>query len=84
MLPMLFLLFGCSLEQERLAIPAKRPSESRWCFDYTGTLPYELVQRVDNQSYSIRKHFDVDFVVMIIPSLDERNLVELAAELFTK
>lgn len=80
----LILLFGCSVEQVRLAVPDRRPSDSRWCFDYTDTLPSDLIERVDDEGYSILKHFDVDFVVLIVPSLEGRNIVSLTAELFTK
>lgn len=80
----LLLFLGCSSDRTLPSLPAHRPSDSRWCFDYTGTLPHSLIQRVDNEGYSIRKHFDVDFVVMLVPSLKGRELVQLTAELFTQ
>lgn len=65
-------------------LPDYRPSDERWCFDYTRSLPSDLVDSVNDEGYSIRKHFDVDFVVLIVPSLNGREIVSRTAELFTQ
>lgn len=82
----LFILVGPvrAMARAHSGIPDHRPSDNRWCFDFTHTLPSDLIKRVDDEGYSVRKNFDVDFVVMIIPSLRGHKISPLTAELFTK
>lgn len=85
LLAAIFFVFviGNAFAQAHQSIPIHRPSDKRWCFDFTNTLPGDIIRRVDNEGYSIQKHFDVDFVVLIIPSLKGREIASLTTELFT-
>jgi uncharacterized protein len=65
-------------------IPLQRPSAERWCFDFTQTLSSDLVQRIDKEAYGIRRNLDVDLVVVILPSLEGRDIRPFAAKLFTR
>ena len=65
-------------------VPFRRPSEDKFCFDYAGVLLDDTSQEIENQSSSIKRSFDIDFVVIIVPTLGENDIVETAVRLFSQ
>ena len=78
----LFIL--CSQIAFAEAIPVSRPSHEQYCFDYAGVLLDDTSQKIENQSSSIKRSFDIDFVVMIIPTLGEKDIFDTAVRLFSQ
>jgi len=61
----------------------KRPHMEEYCFDFTETLPGNLVHEINIQGGSLKRAFDIDFVVVIIPSLEDRGIVDYTVGLFS-
>jgi len=66
------------------SIPQTRPSEEQYCFDYAQVLSADTAQEIENQSSSIKRSFDIDFVVMIVSTLGENDITETAVRLFSQ
>ncbi len=64
-------------------IPNERPGEKQYCFDFAGALPFELVNRINREGAGLRNAFDIDFVVVIVPSLQGDDVVAYSADLFS-
>ncbi|MBN1980862.1 MAG: TPM domain-containing protein [Chitinivibrionales bacterium] len=62
-----------------------RPAQDKFCFDFTTTMPPEIVERVNFLciNYLYRPH-DIEFVVVIIPSLHGEIITDEAVELFQR
>ena len=65
-------LYNEKIKLERVSF--RRPSEDKFCFDYAGVLLDDTFQEIEKQSASIKRSFDIDFVVMIIPTLGENDI----------
>lgn len=65
-------------------IPLERPGEEEYCFDFAGVLPEKLVHEINMQGDGLKRHYDIDFVVVIISSLEGKDIVNKAAELFSQ
>ncbi|MFC1703322.1 TPM domain-containing protein [Candidatus Omnitrophota bacterium] len=65
-------------------IMQKRPREDGHCFDFTQVVPKNIVKRINGMWGRAFESSDIDFVMLIIPSLDNNSITEYAAELFTK
>ncbi len=65
-------------------IPQKRPKPEEYCFDYDKVLSEDAVKEINEQGDSLKRNFDIDFVVLIVPDLQERDIVEYTADLFSK
>lgn len=65
-------------------IPQERPSEEEYCFDLVNVLPPKLVHEINIQGDGLKRHYDIDFVVVIISSLEGKDIVSYTAELFSR
>ena len=65
-------------------IPQKRPADDQFCFDFVEVLPNELVREINTQGAGLKRVYDIDFVMLIIPSLGGRDIIEYTADLFSK
>ena len=63
---------------------ADRPQEQEYCFDFSKVVPSEIVQRINLEGAGLKKTFDIDFVIVVIPSLEGRPVTEYAADLFSR
>jgi len=54
--------------------PGKRPDPDKHCFDYAGVLDAETIRRIENEARGIHKNLDIDLVVLILPSLQGRDI----------
>ncbi len=79
-------VFSFSSEQPAYSwdIPQKRPGQGQYCFDFVKVLSPEVVHEIDTEGEGLKRAFDIDFVVLIIPSLGGRDVIEYTADLFSK
>ncbi len=75
---------GLTQSHAALEINRTRPDQDRYCFDFTDTLAQSTIREIDNQGRGVKKAFDVDFLVIMIPSLGENDIGGYTADLFTK
>lgn len=75
-------MFGFCFSQTD--IPLVRPNIEQYCFDFTEVLHYNLIHEINVQGEGLKRHFDIDFVVVIIPSLNGKDIVEYSADLFSR
>ncbi len=61
-----------------------RPQADKYCFDYTRVVPSKVVKEVNETASGLRKNFDIDFVVVVIPSLKGQVITDYAVDLFSK
>jgi len=64
-------------------VPKKRPEPDKYCFDFVGVLPQELIREINTQGNGLKRAYDIDFVVAIVPSLGKKDIVEYTADLFS-
>ncbi|MEW5894823.1 MAG: TPM domain-containing protein [Candidatus Omnitrophota bacterium] len=64
-------------------VSVNRPSPERYCYDYAEVLSADTVREIENQARGIQRSFDIDFVVVTIPSLDWKDIRECAVNLFS-
>ena len=64
-------------------IPQSRPSQEQYCFDYSKVLSSDLRREINTQGEALKRHFDIDFVVAIVPSLKGRDIVSYTLDLFS-
>ncbi len=65
-------------------VPPRRPSQSRYCFDFSGVVPKDVVRDIDGYGRSLREEFDIDFVVIVTPSIPGEDISTFAADIFSK
>ena len=65
-------------------IAANRPAQDQYCFDFVKALPFDLADKIDKQGEALYRYFDIDFVVAIISSIEGREIVDYAVDLFSK
>lgn len=74
-------------EKDTLSIEkvlSKRPQEEQYCFDFADVVPAKIVDRINDEGTGLKNAFDIDFVIVVLPSLEKRELNEFAADLFSK
>lgn len=67
-----------------LTVPPFRPNPDEYCFDFAGILPAQVIQKVNEQGRSLTRNFDVDFMVLVVPDLQGRDIIEYTADLFSR
>lgn len=77
-----FAFSGVSIAQD--VIPLERVGLDTYCFDFTKTVPVKVVDEVNTEGAGLKKAFNIDFVIAVIPSLLGRAVEEYAADLFSK
>lgn len=65
-------------------IPQKRPADDQFCFDFARVVPVKITDEINKQGEGLRKAFDIDFVVVIIPKLNIDTIAEYTTALFSK
>jgi len=94
----LMYLFGtnaCALSSDKLrhsiekivlkgSITEKRPDGGRYCFDFAGVVPQDVVEEIDSYGRDLRQEFDIDFVVIVTPSLEGKDTSTFAADIFSR
>ncbi len=66
------------------ALTTKRPDSHRYCFDYTGIIPDDVVELMEIHSREYKKYLDIDLVTVVIPSLLGKDLNETAVNMFSQ
>ncbi|RKY82813.1 hypothetical protein DRQ11_13975, partial [candidate division KSB1 bacterium] len=79
----IWMVFGAGDKIFSSFISPKRPRIDKYCFDFAKVLDRDLVREINIQGQALKNTFDIDFVVVIVPSLDGRDIVEYTAELFS-
>lgn len=79
-----FLILGTLIYFISQNKPTERPNAEQYCFDFAQVLPANLVHEINIQGHGLRKSFDIDFVVAIIPSLKGREIEEYTVDLFSQ
>ncbi len=64
--------------------PQERPDDDIFCFDLAGVMPEDVAEEIDETGRSLRDAFDIDFVVIIAPSLGRQDIASFAARIFTQ
>ncbi|EKD27762.1 MAG: hypothetical protein ACD_79C00586G0001 [uncultured bacterium] len=64
-------------------VPDKRISIDQYCYDFVEILPADLAEEINDQGNALKRTYDIDFVVAIIPELDEKDISEYAVNLFS-
>ena len=73
---------GMSLKKGK--VPLRRPSQSRYCFDFAGVVPQDVVRDIDDYGESLKEEFDIDFVVIVTASIDGKDINAFAADIFSR
>ena len=64
-------------------IKESRPAVDKYCFDYTGTLSADAVAEINFEGRSLKRAFDIDFLIVMIPSLEGNELLDYTVDLFS-
>jgi uncharacterized protein len=67
-----------------LAVPANRPSDKQWCFDYARVLSAEVEKEINDEGRRIQRALDIDFVVMVVPDLAGRTITDYTVDMFSR
>lgn len=79
---LILFLFICSAAEAQ-NVPQKRPDREKSCFDFTNTLPDDLVREINAEGGGIKRSFDVDFVLAIVPDLQGEEIEDAAVKMFS-
>ncbi len=69
-------------------IPETRPvgehGEEMFCFDFVGVIPEDVVNEINRMGQVLREAFDIDFVVMLVPSVASKDIITYTADVFSQ
>jgi len=65
-------------------ISRRRPSQQKYCFDFAGVLPQDVVRNIDDYGKSLKEEFDIDFIVIVTASIDGKGINTFAADIFSR
>ncbi len=68
----------------KAGFPQVRPDEDKFCFDLAGVMPKDVAEEIDQTGSSLRRVFDIDFVVIIAPSIGKQDIGRFTADIFSK
>jgi uncharacterized membrane protein YgcG len=65
-------------------IPQERPDPAKHCFDFAQTLSEDLISKIDAEFSALKRHYDIDFVCIILPELREEDgdILDFATRIF--
>lgn len=80
----LFIDTRTSCFSKTIDILTKRTQKDKYCFDFTQVVPLKVVDEINKQGEGLKRYFDIDFVIVVIPSLEGNTISQYAADLFSK
>ncbi|MFW6011696.1 MAG: TPM domain-containing protein, partial [Desulfosalsimonas sp.] len=81
--PLLLITVFPACDSRKEAVPEKRPSSEQWCYDFAGVVAPEVEKDINDQGRGIKRAFDVDFVVAVVPDLGGKNVNKYALDMFS-
>lgn len=65
-------------------IPQERPDPAKHCFDFAQTLSEDTISKIDAEFAALKRHYDVDFLCIILPQLREEDgdILSFATRIF--